>query len=104
MVFIHAKVGPKGQVVIPKPFRDEYGMSPGAEVTFEEEYVNGEKKLVVEKTTAKVASFVEFLEKFAGKHGKKLRSYDSDAAYEEMMEERLGHAVAQLRKERKAVK
>jgi AbrB family looped-hinge helix DNA binding protein len=29
------RVGPKGQVVIPKPMREELGLEPGSEVEFE---------------------------------------------------------------------
>ena len=36
MVRIKMRVGPKGQVVIPKVFREEYNISPGDEVIFEE--------------------------------------------------------------------
>ncbi len=33
------KVGPKGQVVLPKPLRSELGIQPGDEVLFEREGV-----------------------------------------------------------------
>lgn len=32
-----ARVGPKGQIVIPKRLRDEFGISPGDEVIIREE-------------------------------------------------------------------
>lgn len=34
MIRLKSRVGPKGQAVIPKPVRDEAGISPGDEVYF----------------------------------------------------------------------
>jgi AbrB family looped-hinge helix DNA binding protein len=34
MLRLKAKIGPKGQAVIPKPIRDELGIRPGDEVYF----------------------------------------------------------------------
>ena len=45
MVSIKTKVGPKGQIVIPKVFRDEYNISPGDEVLIKEE----NQALLIEK-------------------------------------------------------
>jgi len=46
MIKEEMKIGPKGQVVIPRVFRDSLKMYPGSLVVFEQE----ENKLVIEKT------------------------------------------------------
>ena len=45
MVSIRMKVGPKGQIVIPKVLRDEYNINPGDNVIFREE----NNKTIIEK-------------------------------------------------------
>ncbi|MBI4155314.1 AbrB/MazE/SpoVT family DNA-binding domain-containing protein [Candidatus Woesearchaeota archaeon] len=45
MVRFRIKLGPKGQVVIPKVFRDEYKMMPGSDVVLEE----GQEGVLVRK-------------------------------------------------------
>ncbi len=67
MVSIKTKVGPKGQVVIPKVFRDEYNISPGDELVFEE----GNNVLLIEKPKEDI---VKKFENFAKKI--KLREFD----------------------------
>ena len=43
------KVGPKGQVVLPKDMRDELGIAPGDEVSF----AKGDDRIVVRKARTK---------------------------------------------------
>lgn len=73
------KVGPKGQVVIPKIFRESLRMGPGSEVFISEE----EGRLVVEKPQMDpIAVFRAIAAK-----GKNVK-IDPDKSYDEMMEER----------------
>lgn len=58
-VEIESKVGAKGQVVIPKPIRDEHGLKEGTSVTFSVE--DGE--VVVRKADAVLKEFVDEFEK-----------------------------------------
>lgn len=82
MLEITMKVGPKGQVVIPKPFRTAFKMAPGTEVVFSIE----DEKLVLTKPLVKAA---DFLEKMAKRRKKGFKMHPH-AAYEEELEERLG--------------
>lgn len=49
MIRLRSRVGPKGQAVIPKPVRDQAGISPGDEIFFRIE--NG--TIMVEKENGK---------------------------------------------------
>ncbi|MBI2499612.1 AbrB/MazE/SpoVT family DNA-binding domain-containing protein [Candidatus Woesearchaeota archaeon] len=60
MVRIKTKVGPKGQIVIPKVLRDEYNIFPGDEVIIEE----NNQTLILEKPKEDI---VKKLEAFAKK-------------------------------------
>lgn len=82
MIEITMKVGPKGQVVIPKPFRTAFRMAPGTEVVFTIE----EEKLVLTKLPVKAS---EYFEKMAKRRNKEFKMHPHDA-YEEELEERLG--------------
>ena len=81
MVSVTTKVSSKGQVVLPKIFRDEYGLRPGQRVTIKEE--GG--KLIIEKPNV---SIKQLLEDTAKKYGKKGYVYSS-SEYEEAMEKGL---------------
>lgn len=58
MVRISVRLGPKGQLVIPKIFRDEYNMAPGDAVVVREE----DHKLILEKPKDPVAALAVIAE------------------------------------------
>jgi len=74
------KVGPKGQVVIPRAMRKALKIDPGSKVVF---------KLDDDKLTLEKPSFdaVAVFRRIA-KSGKSISKIDSDANYEEELEER----------------
>lgn len=77
MVGINTKVGAKGQIVIPKVFRDEYNISPGDEIVIKEK----NNELVLEKPKDPVKE----LEKWAKiiKFNKKVDPDSIEEEYEE---------------------
>ena len=74
------KVGPKGQVVIPRAMRKALKIDLGSKVVFKLE----DNKLILEKPNFDaVATFRRI-----AKSGKSISKIDSDADYEEELEER----------------
>lgn len=80
MLEIRMRVGPKGQVVIPKVLRDAFKIGPGTEVTFSVEA----EKIVVRATRTDAA---DIFEKIA-KSGKSIRRLPPHAPYEQEMRRR----------------
>ena len=74
------RVGPKGQVVIPKVLRDALKIGPGSEVTFS---VEGEKVLLRAART----DAVDVFERIA-KAGKSIGKFPPHAAYERELRRR----------------
>lgn len=74
------KVGPKGQVVIPKVFRKIMRIHPGSKVLFE---LRG-NELTIERVTENP---LEIFEKI-NREGKPVKKIDSDKLYKERMKER----------------
>lgn len=69
MIQLEAKVGSRGQTVIPKPIRDQMGIHPGDQVYFRIE----EGQIVVEKVDPE-----ELLEAFLGAYEKRDLPEDPD--------------------------
>lgn len=59
------KMGPKGQVVIPKLIRDDYGLKPGGEVVFD--YTGQE--VVLKKPASNIAELARLI----ARSGKKVK-------------------------------
>ncbi len=75
------KVGPKGQVVIPKDFRKEMGIRPGSKVEFE--YTD--EGIVIRKEDENTEKVFEEV----AKSGKQVsRKIDAHESYESELEER----------------
>lgn len=78
MVSIKMKVGPKGQVVIPKVLREEYNINPGDNVIFREE----NNKTIIEKVKSDPISVFEKIAK-SKKRRFKLDVHAIEKEYEE---------------------
>lgn len=63
------RMGPKGQVVIPKMFRDNYGLMPGEDVVFEDE---GER-IVVKKSPTDIVEVANAITEAIKKSGRKVK-------------------------------
>ncbi len=77
MVEVETKVGPKGQILIPKLLREEFNIMPGEEVILKETTTG----VLVERPARNIA---EKLENMAKKYGKKIKL--NPHAYEEELE------------------
>lgn len=75
---LETKVGPKGQVVIPKRFRDEFGISPGDEVVVKDE----EDGILVKKPSVDAVGVLRSI----AKRGKSVKI--APHAYEKELEAR----------------
>ena len=80
MTAIKMKVGPKGQVVIPKQLRDQKKILEGDEVLFD----SSELGIIIKKPERNIVADFERI----AKSGKPIGIVDSNKDYSEMIEER----------------
>ncbi len=87
MVGIKMSIGEKGQVVIPKPLREEFNLNPNDMVEFDQE---GDK-IVVKKVSSKdpIKIFLEIKKRMGKFTEKDFKKIDFDKLYDQMMVERL---------------
>lgn len=81
MVELKVRLGPKGQVVIPKIFRDIFKLSPGEEVIITIEY---DKGVLIKRTKNNIADKLKdvAIEVSKKRKGKKF-TYDKNEFYEQ---------------------
>ncbi len=81
MIKLRSRIGPKGQVVIPKPIRDTFGFESGEEVYF---HVHDDEVILEKKSGEKV------LEEFISEIKKKSppKKIDWDELYSSQFEAR----------------
>lgn len=77
----HVKVGPKGQIVIPKVFRDEFDMYPGSEVVIEYR----EDGIVISNDEEDTEEIFEVVANSGKRVGRRIGPHE---AYESHMEDR----------------
>lgn len=79
---LHATVGEKGQIVIPKPIRDMFHLRPFSEIVFDVE----QEKIIIKKKEKGLAVLEEYISAF--KHKKKLpKKIDWNKIYYSQYEE-----------------
>jgi len=81
---INAKMREKGQVVIPKPIRDQFGLKLGTDIVFEVD--NDDIKIRKKKDDLEILQ--EFIDAFKGYNFKIPKDHDWNKDYDEEMEER----------------
>lgn len=87
MTKFRLKIGPKGQIVIPKPIRDEYQIPPGTVLVLQD----SAQGIYLYKPKVNLGELFDQLAK-SGPRLKKVK-IDSDADYDEMMAERMKDAL-----------
>lgn len=87
------RVGPKGQVVIPKVIRESLGIVPGEKVVFELE----SGRVVIERPKVDVVKIFEEI----ARGGRSIKKFDLDKNYEEMMGEKWRKVRMALRSKNK---
>ncbi len=81
MVSFERKVGPKGQVVIPKEIRKNLGISPSMNLFL----TVSDHKIMITRTKTGIA---EMLREWVKKDGRRLKKIDADKMYEREIKEK----------------
>jgi AbrB family looped-hinge helix DNA binding protein len=94
------RVGPKGQVVIPKGIRDEIGISPGDEVVVEQEGREVRIRLQADDVEARRRRIQALRGSWAGIPGLSIKDFEADKREEREREEHKMREYKELRARR----